>query len=267
MLVAHANWSAPPLVLSAAGLAALLFAQGFVRLRRRNRRDLASWSRAALFASGLLVALAGLITPIDSLGEHELLSMHMLQHVLIGDLAPALMVPAVRGPLLVFLVPAAILGPIARNGVVRHALHSLLEPRVAIGLWASNLAVWHVPAFYDAALRHPALHDFEHACWVLAGLLVWTLLVDPGSHRRLTVGGRVALAAALFACGQVLTDVLVFSFQQLYPFYLGAYGLSPVTDQQIAGVVMMADQLLTLGVLVFFLLRRRVRRTARVVTA
>src|SRR4051812_27216367 len=138
MLVAHANWSAPPLVLSATGLAALLFAQGWLRLRRRNRRDLASWSRAALFACGLLVALAGLITPIDSLGEHELLSMHMLQHVLIGDVAPALLVTAVRGPLVVFLVPAAVLGPIARNDVVRAVLGTLLRPRVAFGLWAAN---------------------------------------------------------------------------------------------------------------------------------
>ena len=221
----------------------------------------------ALFAGGLAVALAGLVTPIDSLGEHELLSMHMLQHVLIGDVAPALMITAVRGPLLVFLLPAAALAPIARNRVVRAALSTLLRPRVAFALWAANLALWHIPAFYDAALRHPFLHDFEHACWLLAGLLVWTLLVDPGSHRRLTVGGRVALAAALFTCGQVLTDVLVFSFQSLYPYYLGAYGLSPVTDQQLAGVAMMVDQLLTLGVLVFFLLRPRVRRDARLAPA
>jgi putative membrane protein len=267
VLLAHATWSAPPLVLGAATLAAVLFAQGWVRLRRRGRADLASWGRVPLFALGLGAALAGLMTPIDSLGEHDLLSMHMLQHVLIGDVSPALMITALRGPLLVFFVPARVLGPVARNGVVRSALGALLRPRVAFGLWTANLAVWHVPAFYDAALRHPVLHDFEHACWVLAGLLVWTLLVDPGSHRRLTVGGRVALAAALFACGQVLTDVLVFSFQRLYPFYLGAYGLSPVTDQQIAGVVMMADQLLTLGVLVFFLLRHRVQRRTSVVTA
>jgi putative membrane protein len=292
VLLAHTTWSAPPLVLGAASLAALLFVQGWLRLRRRGRPDLASWGRALLFALGIAVALAGLITPIDSLGEHELLSMHMLQHVLIGDVAPALMITALRGPLLVFLVPAPVLGPVARNSVVRGVLGMLLRPRVAFGLWAANLALWHIPAFYDAALRHPVLHDFEHACWVLAGLLVWTLLVDPaaggshvkharaqirnhgvprdlttGSHRRLTVGGRVALAAALFACGQILTDVLVFSFQSLYPFYLGAYGLSPVTDQQIAGVVMMVEQLLTLGVLVYFLLRHRVHRRASVVTA
>ena len=267
MLLARATWSAPPVVLCAAGLAAVLFAQGWLRLRRRGRPDLASWNRAALFAVGLAVALAGLVTPIDSLGEHDLLSMHMLQHVLIGDVAPALTITAVRGPLLVFLLPAAVLAPIARNGVVRAALGTLLRPRVALALWAANLALWHIPSFYDAALAHPLLHDFEHACWLLAGLLAWTLLVDPGSHRRLTVGGRVAMAAAMFAGGQVLTDVLVFSFHRLYPSYVGAYGLSPVTDQQLAGVTMMVDQLLTLGVLAFFLLRPRLRRDARLAAA
>jgi cytochrome c oxidase assembly factor CtaG len=101
---------------------------------------------------------------------------------------------------------------------------------------------------------------------VLGGLLVWTLLVDPGSHGRLSTGGRAALAVAMFACGQVLTDVLVFSFHPLYPAYTGAYGLSAHTDQQLAGVVMMVEQLLSLGTLVFFLLRGRARRT-RLATA
>jgi putative membrane protein len=265
VLVAHTTWSAPPPVLAATALAAVLFAQGWLRLRRRGRPDLASWSRVALFAAGLGVALAGLVTPIDSLGEHELLSMHMLQHVLIGDVAPALLITAVRGPLLVFLLPAPVLSAVARSPV-RTVLSALLRPRVAFGLWAANLAIWHIPSLYDSALTHPLLHDFEHACWVLAGMLVWTLLVDPGSHGRLRVGGRVALAAGMFACGQVLTDVLVFTFHPLYPAYGGAYGLSAHSDQQLAGVAMMVEQLVTLGTLVFFLLRPRVRH-ARIATA
>jgi cytochrome c oxidase assembly factor CtaG len=264
--IAHAAWSAPPAVLSAVALAILLFAQGWLRLRRRGRPDLASWWRVALFGAGLAVALAGLVTPIDSLGEDELLSMHMLQHVLIGDASAALLIAAVRGPLLVFLLPAPVLAPIARNGVVRAVLGALLRPRVAFGLWAANLAIWHIPSLYDAALTRPLLHDLEHASWVATGLLVWTLLLDPASHGRLTVGGRVALAVAMFAAGQVLTDVLVFSFHSLYPAYVGAYGLSAVTDQQIAGLVMMGEQLLTLGTLVAILLRPRLR-AARVATA
>jgi putative membrane protein len=266
VLVAHAAWSAPAPIVVATLVAVGLFAQGWLRLRRRGRPDVASWSRVALFAAGLAVLLAGLCTPIDSIGEDDLLSMHMLQHVLIGDLAPALLIVAVRGPLLVFLLPAAILAPLARNRGVRAVLGTLLRPQVAMTLWAANLALWHIPAFYDAALTHPLLHDFEHACWVVAGLLVWTLLIDPGSHRRLTVGGRIALAVAMFACGQVLTDVLVFSFQPLYPAYTGAYGLSALTDQQVAGLVMMAEQLLTLGTVVAVLLRPRLR-AARLATA
>ena len=266
MLLAHAAWSAPPAVVGGAALAALLFTQGWLRLRRRGRTDLADWKRAALFASALVVVLAGLLSPIHTIGENHLLWVHMLQHVLIGDLGIALAILAVRGPLLVFLLPPRVLGPIARDRDVRAILSFLLRPPVAFALWAANLAIWHVPWLYDLALRHDALHDFEHVCWVFAGLLVWTLLVDPGSHRRLSRGGRVALAAAMFAAGQLLTDVLVFSLHPLYPAYTGAYGISALTDQKLSGLVMMAEQLLTLGVLTAVLLRPRLR-SARLAAA
>jgi cytochrome c oxidase assembly factor CtaG len=237
----------------AAALAAILFAQAMVRLRRRGRADVAGWDRAVLFGFGLTITLAALTGPLDRIADDQLLSAHMAQHVLIGDLAPALMIFAVRGPLLVFLLPAAVLAPIARSTSVRAALRALLQPRVTFTLWAANLAIWHVPYLYDLALRHQNLHDFEHVCWVFTGLLVWTLLVDPGSHRRLTVGGRLALAVAMFAAGQVLTDVLVFSFHSFYPAY------HHVRDQQWAGLVMMGEQLLTLGTLAVVLLRPRLR--------
>jgi cytochrome c oxidase assembly factor CtaG len=247
--------------IAAAVVAGTLFIRAFFRLRSRSRDDLAGWSRAALFWLGISIALGALVSPLDRLAHDDLLSAHMAQHVLVGDLAPALLVVALRGPLLFFLVPAPVLGPLARASWVRLLLSTLTRPQVAFALWALNLAVWHVPALYDAALRHAALHDFEHACWFTAGVVVWILLVDPAGHERLTTGGRLALAVALFAAGQVLTDVLVFSFTPLYPAYAGAYGLSAVTDQQLAGVVMMAEQLLTLGTLAAVLLRPRLRAT------
>ncbi|HET8894979.1 MAG TPA: cytochrome c oxidase assembly protein [Gaiellaceae bacterium] len=225
-----------------AALAAILFAQAVVKLRRRGRADLAGWDRVALFAAGLAVTLVALVGPFDRIADNQLLSAHMAQHVLIGDLAPALMMVALRGPLLVFFLPAPIVAPISR------LLHRL-QPRVAFALWAANLAIWHVPYLYDLALRHQTLHDFEHLCWVVFGLLVWGLLVD----RRLTVGRRLALATAMFAAGQVLTDVLVFSFHSFYPAY------HDVRDQQWAGLVMMGEQLLTLGTLAIVLLRPRLR--------
>ena len=246
-----------------AAVAAVLFLQAVVRLRRRGRADLAGWDRIALFAAGLALTVFALVGPLDRLADEKLLSAHMGQHVLIGDLGPALMVTALRGPLLVFFLPAPVLAALARSPRARAVLGKLLRPRVAFSLWAANLAIWHVPSVYDAALRHQKLHDFEHVCWMVCGILVWTLLVDPGSHRRLSVGGRVALAAALFAAGQILTDVLVFTFTPLYPAYQGAYGLSAVTDQQLAGIVMMVEQLATLGTCVALLLRPRWSRSRR----
>ena len=74
LVLAHAAWSAPPVVLSVAAVSAVLFAQGWLRLRRRGRRDLADWKRAALFALGLPVVLAGLVSPIHTIGENHLLS-------------------------------------------------------------------------------------------------------------------------------------------------------------------------------------------------
>jgi cytochrome c oxidase assembly factor CtaG len=260
------SWEAPPAVLVPAAIAAALFVQAFLRLRRRGRTDHAGADRAVLFALGLAAAVLALVSPLDPLGEKKLLSLHMLQHVLLGDVAPALLLVALRGPLLFFLLPAPVLAPLARSDGVRRVLSGLTLPLVAFGLWAANVAIWHVPALYDGVLTRPLLHDFEHACWLVAGLLVWTLLVDPAGHQRLTPGGRIALAVALFAAGQILTDVLVFSFHPLYPAYTGAYGISAVTDQQLAGVAMMAEQLLTLGTLVALILRPRLR-AARLATA
>jgi len=155
---------------------------------------------------------------------------------------------ATRGPLSVFLLPAPILGPLARSPL-RTALGVLLRPHVAFAVWAANLAIWHIPYLYDLALRHEYVHYLEHACWALAGLLVWTILLD----ERRSPARRVALAAAMFASGQILTDVLVFSFTALYPAY------PSVREQQLAGVVMMAEQVMTLGTLTFVLLRPRLR--------
>ncbi|HET8527751.1 MAG TPA: cytochrome c oxidase assembly protein [Gaiellaceae bacterium] len=235
-------------------LASLLFAQGVVRLRRRGRPDLASWRRVGLFALGIVLVVLALV-PFDELAD-ENLAAHMTQHVLIGDLAIALLVLATRGPLSLFLLPPAVLAPLARSRV-RTVVSTLLRPRVAYVAWAGNLAFWHVPWLYDTAVAHEWVHYLEHTCWSLAGLLVWTILLDDRRSR----GRRVALAAAMFASGTILTDVLVFTFHPIYPTY------PSLTQQQLAGIVMMAEQVLTLGTLAFVLLRPRFRSRVRAVTA
>jgi cytochrome c oxidase assembly factor CtaG len=272
LLLAHAtvpisqldsSWRAEPAVIVPAVVLAALFAQAFVRLRRRGRTDHAGFDRAILFGFALTVGTLALLSPLDATGERYLLSAHMLQHVLIGDAAPALALVALRGPLLFFLIPGAMLGPLARLRLLRAALGRLLRPMVSLALWAVVFAVWHVPAIYDATLRHDGLHDLEHALFVLAGLAVWTQIVDPARHETPRVPQRIAIAVAVLAAGMILSYVFIFSFQPLYPAYADQprrlFGWSPRLDQQLAGVVMMVEQLLTLGTAIALLLRLSMR--------
>ena len=251
----------PPAVLIGTVLAAVLFAQAFVRLRRR-RPDHAPWNRAVLFAAGLALLVLPLVSPLDHIGDEELLSAHMLQHVLIGDAAPALMVVAVRGPLLFFLLPPFLLRPLAACRPLRAGLSFLLIPLVSLGIWAVAFLAWHVPSAYDYAAAHPLVHDLEHLSFVVAGFLAWTQLVDPARHGRLNRPQRVFFALAMLVIAQPLVDALLFA-APAYDRYTGAHGISAQTDQQLAGAVMMVEQLLALGVCVAFLLRPYVRERRR----
>jgi cytochrome c oxidase assembly factor CtaG len=252
----------PPTILIGTALALVFFVQAFVRLRRR-RPDHAPWSRALLFVAGLALLVLPLVSPLDHLGDEELLSAHMLQHVLIGDAAPALLLVAVRGPLLFFLVPPFLLRPLASFGPLRAFLSVLLIPLVSLGLWAVTIYAWHIPAVYDYAAAHQSVHDLEHLSFFAAGLLAWTQLVDPARHGRLRRPQRVFFALGMLALAQPLVDVLLFSTGPAYPRYTGAHGVSALTDQRLAGVVMMTEQLLTLGICVALLLRPYVRQRQR----
>ena len=259
-------WRPEPVVLLAGAVALALFAQGFVRLRRRGRRDHASWARAWLFLAGIAVALAALMSPLDAVGEQYLASGHMLQHVLVGDVAPALLVVAVRGPLLFFLLPSDLMRAVAHSWLRRFAAW-LLRPKVSFAVWALVLGAWHVPALYDAALRYDLAHDLQHMSFLAAGIFVWVQLVDPARSGRLGFARRIGFAVGLFAVGTVLSDVLIFSFRPLYGLFAEQperlFGISPLLDQQLAGVVMMVEQLLVLGLFVILLSLDRRRSAER----
>ena len=257
-------WSPDPLVLAAAIGAVACFLHGWRRLRRR-RPELAPVSRIPLFLAGVAIVVLGLVSPLDAVAEEYLQSAHMLQHVLVADLGVALALLAVRGPLAMFFLPRDLLAPLARARPLRTALSFLLRPRVAVPLWVGVLVAWHLPPLYEAALEQPFVHRLEHLSFVLVGALVWTLLIDPARHGRLGLAGRIGLAALLFWIGQVLAYVFVFGVEPYYDVYVEQrdrlFGLSPLTDQKLAGVVMMAEQLVTLGTALVLLVRaaRRAR--------
>ncbi len=245
------TWRVSLGVIIPAAILLMLFAQAFLRLRARGRTDHAGWDRALLYGIALTLGTLALVSPLDAAGEQYLLSLHMVQHVTIGDAAPALALVALRGPLLFFLLPPVVLAPLARLRPLRLLLAQLVRPSVALGVWAIVFAFWHVPKFYDYTLTHRTVHDLEHLCFVVAGVLVWTQIVDPARRHELTVPQRIAFAAVLLAAGQVLAYVLIFSFHALYPAYADQsdrlFGWSPLLDQQLAGLAMMVEQLLALG--------------------
>jgi cytochrome c oxidase assembly factor CtaG len=260
-------WEAQPVVLALAGLMLLLFAQAFWRLRRRGRADHAPWTRVPLFVLAVAIGTLPLLSPLDAVGDDYLLSAHMLQHVLIGDVAPALALVALRGPLVLFFLPPFVLGPLARSTPVRRTFGFLIRPRVSLALWVLTIGLWHIPAAYDYTLTHQTVHDLEHLSFVIAGTLVWAQLIDPARRGALTAAQRLGYAGLLFAFGTILADVMIFSFHSLYPSYAARderlWGLSAVRDQQLAGIVMMVEQLLVLGVFVALTLRSYVRERAR----
>ena len=253
-VLAHAavGWHVQPVPVLLAGLALALFAQGFVRLRRRAPAHARAY-RAVLFVLAVAVATLPLVSPLDGYADDYLLSAHMLEHVLIADVAPALALVAVRGPLVFFLLPSRTLRALARVQPLRRFLAFLLRPLVAFVLWVAVTAAWHVPAAYDYAAEHGAAHDLEHAAFLLAGVLVWAQLVDPARRHALSDVGRILYAWGLFAASHLTTHLILFDSVPHYRHYAEqpdrVLGLSPLADQHWAAWVMTVDQLVLYGAL------------------
>ena len=248
-----------PLPLAAAAAVLFLYAKGFTRLRGR-RPDLARPGAAAAFCAGVLVALLAVSRPFDELADTKLLTAHMAQHLLLGDIAPLLLVVGLRGPLAFFVVPPALLRTAARTPL-RHLLRVVLRPAVALSIWAATMYAWHVPPLYDAAVANPALHVVEHASFLAAGLLVWTVILDPAR----SAGRRAVFAATVLVAGLPLSEVLI-AAAPLYPHYAAVserpLGLTAAEDQARAGLLMMAEQIATLATAAALLLWSHVEAVA-----
>ncbi len=257
------GWSFDPVQLAPIVVMALLYARRAATLASRGRP--VGRARAASFAAGLLVLVLALVSPLDSIGETRLFAVHMAQHLLIGDIAPLLIVLGLSGPLLRPLL--------ALRGLGR--ARALAHPLVALPLWAVDLWVWHLPALYDAALRNDLVHAAEHACFFTGGLLLWSTLLGllPGP-RWFGPGARLVGLGFAFASGSALANLFLWSDRAWYPPYVDAprtWGLSPLADQRAGGGVMLVEMMFV-GAVVFVLVGlgwlaeaevRQLRRDAR----
>jgi putative membrane protein len=212
---------------------ALVAAAAYVRAARAVPP---SRPRAAVFALGLVLVVAALCSPIETIARHYLVLFHLLGNVMIADWAP---------PLLVLGLTSA----------MRERLPALPRPWLALPAW---LAVWyvvHLPAVYDYALRHAWALNVEHALLIAAGLVFWWPLFRGG----FTTVGALAYLGAAFVASSFLGLAFIFSSTPFYSFYEHAprlWGLSAAKDQNLGGILMNAEQTLVfLGALAYFLVR------------
>jgi putative copper resistance protein D len=240
-----------PLLLLAA--LAALYVRAIVVLGRRGRR-IGRWQQAAWWA-GLALTAAGLVGPVDTLSE-DLLSAHMVQHLLIADLAAPLMLIGIRTPVLQNYLPPAVLRPLARERWLRAVLRTLRKPLVALPLFVLLLYTWHFSFAFEAAMRHPAIHAFQHLCFVFAAGLVWWPVLEPDKANlrgELWKAGHV-LGARMF--GMMIAMAFILTPTALYAGVYGSgerHGMSAIADQRLAGGLMFSLDILTvIGVLSYF---------------
>lgn len=207
------------------------------------RRFPAPGRRIACFLGGTALILIVFVTPLENLALHYLLTAHLLQNVALAEWAPALVVLG---------LPPAAVAAARRVGAIRVLTH----PLVALPLWLVTYYAWHVPAAYDTALRHPeTLLHLEHLCYFVTGVLVWW----PVLTNQLAPGAAAGYLFLAFALASPLGLLLALIPHPVYDFYERAprlWGLSPLRDQQFAGLTMAVEEAIVFfGVFAYYVTR------------
>jgi putative membrane protein len=236
VLLAHSaatGWTVDPVQVAPILVVGLLYWRRTRTLAAREA-PVATW-RKWCFWTGLALLLVALVSPVDRLGEEDFFFMHMLQHVILGDLAPLALVCGLTGPV---LRPVLAIRFFDRLRILAH-------PLVALPLWTLSLYVWHVPWLYQAALEHDLVHALEHFCFFTFGVLMWAPVVEVlPAPEWFGSGAKLAYIAAVRLLETILGNIFVWSSKPFYPWYVhthDVWGISPVRDQNLAGVVMMGE--------------------------
>ena len=239
------SWTFDPLQVVPTVLLAVLYSRRVRTLRGRGTA-VPGW-RVGLFATGIVLLLAALVSPLHALGE-QLFSFHMLQHVVLGDLAPLALLAGLTGPI---LRPAL---------AFLQRLRFLAHPLVALPLWAVDLYAWHLPYLYDAAVRHSSVHALEHVCFFTGGVIMWLPVLETlPAPEWFGTGAKLGYIAVVRAVETVLGNIFFWAGATFYPVYehrQRLWGLSPLADQGLAGAVMMIEgSIVTLVALAWLFLR------------
>ena len=238
------SWSIPPAATFAIALSALIYLRGWWLLRRAGSPNLPPW-RAVTFLLGLFSLWVALASPMDVFNGF-VLTAHMLQHMVLMMVAPPLvllgapLIPMVRG--LPVFAAREFAGPFLNWPLAGRIGRTLTHPVSALLLMGVAMFAWHTPALYELALRSPAWHQVEHACFFVTSLIFWWPVVQPWPSKA--QWPRWAMVPYLLIAdlqNTVLSAILVFSDRVLYPSYSATprlFGFSALEDQIAAGAIM-----------------------------
>jgi cytochrome c oxidase assembly factor CtaG len=222
---------------------ALVYLRGWLSLRSRIVNATSAW-RASSFLVGLFLIWVAVASPIAAL-DHELLTIHMLQHLLLMTVAPPLIWlgaparPVLHGLPHRFVESLPV--PLWQSGAAKRFGKALGRPKFAWLAACAALVGWHIPTFFALGMQSPVWHLFEHLSFLATGLLFWWPVVQPspGAFRQ-DLSMILYLFFATLPC-DILSGILVFSDRVVYPMYFSSshlLGFSPIVDQQCAAALM-----------------------------
>jgi putative membrane protein len=246
--VALAGWwrsASQPVVLIGLFAAAALYGQGVRRLWRGASpgRGIARW-RVIMYATGIATLALALLSPLDAMAD-DLFSAHMVQHLLLISIAAPLLVLGSPIVALLWALPRPWRQLIRQwwgsRPMTRLAVGVLSAPAAVWILHALALAFWHVPGPYDWAIAHEGVHALEHLSFLATACLFWWIVLPGPGGRRLGYGLGVLYVTAMAVVMGIYGAVLTFAptpWYQAYADRTAAWGLTPLADQQLAGVIM-----------------------------
>jgi putative membrane protein len=224
-------------------LAALIYLLGCVRVRRLDRDSVGGW-RAASFTLGLLFIWVATASPLAAL-DHDMLTAHMGQHLLLMTFAPPLILLGASFKTSFHGLPhrfVQVMGQSFQSTGLHRVWSALTHPAICWVGAACTLVAWHIPAVFALGLRSQMWHGIEQASFLASGLLFWWPVVQP--WRSALQWPESSLLVYLFLATlpcDILSGFLVFSDRVVYPVYFSSsqpIGLSPLEDQQCAGALM-----------------------------
>ncbi len=253
------SWTLEPGAIALTVAAAAAYGVRWRRVRRKAGGARGAPVTSALaFGAAIMVLVATLMSPLDVLGE-QVFAMHMVQHVLLLDVVPVLVMLSLT---------KVLMRPVTRRlQRLEEAAGLLAHPAGAVLVYVVVMWVWHIPALYDAALQQAVVHVFEHVCLLSAGLLYWWHLLSPIRSRMSPgpFGPVVYMLVAKLLVG-FLGIALTFAPNALYDFYVDAprvWGLSATDDQSLAGAIMAIEQSVVMGIALAFLFIRALAESER----